>query len=279
MDSPQKTFPFNVHIDRQKYVNIDESSDTSSYDIIQPKYDGIWGLVKRTASGNVEILSRTGAVKSILDAGRFPPSTVLVGEFMFGSQWAQHKDRIGRIFVFDALALDGKDLRSLPYSERLKVARDVVAVCGYPFELTKSYHANLYRNLWARIDATRDFEGVVFRKWSDDYSGTIGRRKIDITDDYVIIDFVAGQGKHQGRLGALVVGQFINGTLQSMMSVGGGFDDALREEIWLNRKQYYLSVCEVVGKARFESGALRHPNFLRFRHDKSASECVYDNGL
>jgi len=79
-----------------------------------------------------------------------------------------------------------------------------------------------------------------------------------------------GKGKHIGRMGALKVGQYKDGVLTPIMSVGGGFSDAHREMVWTSG-----TVIEVVGKARFESGALRHSNFIRVRDDKRPEDCLF----
>lgn len=272
MESPKSKFPFDQPFDRQKYLDIDETDETL-WDLIQPKYDGIWARLQKQ-QGNALIYSRTSQVKTVLDLPKLQNGTVLLGEYMYGSQWAQDETRIGRIFVFDCVAYRFEDIRSKPYSERLKYARQIVEETGYPLQLVKSYPFSYYGKVWEKLTATHDFEGLVFRCWSDDYDQKVGRRKLDITDEYVILEAVEGKGKHAGRLGALVVGQYIDGQLTAVMSVGGGFSDEDRENYWFRRKQIVGTVCEVIGKARFSSGALRHPNFVRMRPDKPATECI-----
>ncbi len=188
---------------------------------------------------------------------------------MYGSQWAQDETRVGRIFVFDCVSFKGEDVRGRNYSERLKFARTLCEETGYPLNLVKSYPFSYYGKVWEKLTTTRDFEGLVFRRWDADYSESVGRRKLDVTDEYVVMDTVPGKGKHFGRMGALVVGQYIDGQLTAVMSVGGGFSDFDRERRWQEG-----TVIEVVGKARFSSGALRHPNFVRIRFDKPATECI-----
>jgi ATP-dependent DNA ligase len=53
-----------------------------------------------------------------------------------------------------------------------------------------------------------------------------------------------------------------------IIDVGGGFTDTQRREIWDNQDLYLGKPFEVEARARFESGSLRHPNFVRWRFDK-----------
>ncbi len=218
--------------------------------------------------------SRTSQVKTVLDLPNFPLKTVVLGEFMFGSQWAQHRDRAGKIFIFDCVCFYGKDVRDEPYRERLLMARQIVEETGFPLVLVKNYPISMFARVWDALQTARDFEGLVFRNWSHPYDTAVGRIKLDVNDDFVIMDVVEGKGKHAGKMGALVVGKYVNGELTSVMSVGGGFSDDARDYFWLRRNTCKGWVVEVTGKARFESGALRHPNFVKIRTDKTARECT-----
>jgi ATP-dependent DNA ligase len=267
------TFPFNQPFDRQKYVDISSEDSVAQWDIIQPKYDGIWARLQKE-QGHAQVYSRTSQVKTTLDLPKLAPNTVLLGEYMYGSQWALQEERVGKLFIFDCISFYGKDVRSEAYKERLRMSRQIVEETGFPLVSIKSYPINYYPRVWSVIEEQREFEGVVFRKWDDPYNSTVGRRKLDITDDYVVIDVIEGKGKHVGRMGALVVGQYIEGELKALFSVGGGFDDWTRQLFWERRSKLIGQVVEVVGKARFASGALRHPNFVRLRPDKLATECI-----
>lgn len=58
----------------------------------------------------------------------------------------------------------------------------------------------------------------------------------------------------------------------------GGFNDNLREQIQNNSQEYIGKVMEVKANEIFsDTGKLRHPRFLRFREDKSASMCTWAN--
>jgi ATP-dependent DNA ligase len=55
-----------------------------------------------------------------------------------------------------------------------------------------------------------------------------------------------------------------------------GMTQAVREEISDNKMVYRGDVIEITCKKRFESGKFRHPEFSRFRPDKSNIECIMD---
>lgn len=81
--------------------------------------------------------------------------------------------------------------------------------------------------------------------------------------EFRVTGFLAGTGKHLGRLGALTVEGVIDG--DSIKSeVGTGFTDTLREEIWADQKSWLGRTVEVKFFAKTE-GSLRFPSYLRDR--------------
>lgn len=256
-------------LDRQvcKDVTIAEGK---SFDVVQLKYDGIWGAaVRRHREDTVTIYSRNGLVKDVFDAPGFPEETVLIGEFMFGSQWAQHPHRVGKIFLYDCAALNGVEMRTMSYTLRYSALKSLSF--SHPrFEVVSSSPVVHIDSLHERLQVLRAFEGFVFRRWDDSYDKACGRFKYDIEEDYVVMRINTGTGKHTGRMGSLTVGQYKNYDLVEIMDVGGGFTDAEREA-----PPSVGSVILVQGKCKFTSGALRHPNFIRQRSDKTRFECIF----
>jgi len=90
--------------------------------------------------------------------------------------------------------------------------------------------------------------------------------KYETTEDFYVVNFYEGQGRLQGSLGAIGVGKEKG---RELMRVGGGFTDEERQAVWNHLTLYDGMVVEVRGKGCFESGALRHPEFVRWRRDKS----------
>jgi ATP-dependent DNA ligase len=83
--------------------------------------------------------------------------------------------------------------------------------------------------------------------------------------EFKVVGFMAGTGKHMGRLGALVVEGDLDGK-HIKCEVGTGLTDSLREEIWADQAAWKGAVCEI---KYFEAteGSLRFPSFLRRRTD------------
>ena len=261
--------PSEIPAFRQKYVDLDYPHN-KAFDFFQPKFDGIWAaVISGDTPGAVAIYSRTGQLKDSRVIPDFPENTVAFAEFMFGSQWAQQPELKDKLFFFDIHTFKNQRVNS-PYSERYGLLQ------GFAIQRVPNYPMSDLRRFWEQQVVTGNFEGVVYRNYSDKFTDRVYRSKIDLVDDYVIMSMKPGEGKHFGRMGAIEVGQFKNGLLMSVMTVGGGFNDELRQDIHDNFiEKYYLSVCSVVGKARFESGALRHPNFVRFRDDKKPEDCIF----
>lgn len=264
---------------RQKYKDLDKPQDAVKLgmDIVQLKYDGRWACIQQDGRG-ITATSRTGKPLNMAHIeSRQSTSFTMIAEYVFGTQWAIRTGLSGQVFVFDCVHINGANISGWPYRDRISFARDVVAGMGdNRVHVVQNYPIHTTMELWDEKVAKGEFEGLVFRKSTDGYDGRLARCKKEVTDDYVIIDMSEGEGKCAGMVGRVEVGQFIDGELVSMMSVGGGFSDALRIDMWNRKVKYIGTVIEVVGKERFESGALRHPNFVRFRDDKVPRECTYE---
>lgn len=83
------------------------------------------------------------------------------------------------------------------------------------------------------------------------------------TYDVRITGFIAGTGKHKGRLGAVTT---------TMGKVGTGFSDALRQEIWNNQGEWWDALIEVGAMSLTKDGKFRMPRFIRRREDKDESD-------
>ena len=260
-----------LELDRQTAKDVDVGQ-ASSYEILQFKYDGIWSCF----DGKL-ITSRNGLNKGTLDIPRWPEKTLIASEFMYGSQWAQSSERLGKLYAFDILFLNGEDVRKQPYHIRYAALKQFVSGVGNPrLHLVNSYTTsnNIERTV-ASLKRTRAYEGFVVRNWSQPYSDAIGRYKLDVTDDFVIMNINEGERANVGRMGSATVGQYVGDELVPVMDVGGGWSNEQRQHIFNHPQNFLHKVIEVSGKARFESGAFRHCNFERFREDKHPHECRF----
>jgi hypothetical protein len=225
-------------------------------DIAQYKYDGWWCRV--VSRGNVqEYFSDTD--RKFAEDVHAMPDGVFYGEYMRGTQWSKHPDRHGRLFLFDLVELDDTPL-SGTYRVRYKWLRSLAGQFPKHWSYVQNYRITERDTLWKQVEAG-EYEGLVYR-WSDGQQDhPIVREKFLHTLEGVVVEIVPGQGKHEGRMGAVKV-QMKNGTVTS---VGNGFGDAQREDAgpaWLGRTM------EFTANAVFESGNVRHGRFVRWREDR-----------
>lgn len=125
---------------------------------------------------------------------------------------------------------------------------------------------------WGKVEdpSETDIRKLLKRALDFEYEGLVLRQgdkwikvKPHETYDVHVTDIIAGTGKHEGRMGALVT---------PMGDVGTGFDDAERQDWWDRRFELSRgdTVIEVECMKLTDDGMFRHPRFLRTRPDKKA---------
>lgn len=230
---------------------------SEGYDVIQLKYDGnfCWcqsiDNVQRYYSDTNRLFAET-----TLDC----PNGVYIGEFMRGTQWsARFKDQF---FLFDRLHPNP----SASFRDRYSALRALYEGKLLPkdWKLVQNMPMRDRDNYWNQFIEKQGFEGLVYRRSSDPISGLILRDKKTFTLDGRVVGFIAGEGKHEGRLGSLKV-ELPTGVI---VTVGGGWDDVERQYIWDNMDRYQGKWLELLTNAIFESGNVRHARFIRWRPDK-----------
>src|SRR5438876_4811744 len=133
---------------------------------------------------------------------------------------------------FDALALDGRDLRDLPLETRKSLLALLLPARG-----VVHYGAHVVEHGEAFYEAASEqrVEGIVAKRASSRYTG--GRSgewikiKCHMRQEFVIGGSTAPQGT-RARFGALHVGVYDGDALVYVGRVGTGFDDAALESIW-----------------------------------------------
>jgi DNA ligase-1 len=168
-----------------------------------------------------------------------------------------------RYVVFDAPAMAD------PFEERLKFLADCLATIksefALPHEQQRCKNLEHLRAELERIEALGG-EGLMLRQPGSKYEAGRSTSLLKVKNFHdaegVVIDHVAGKGRHKGRLGALVV-QMPDGT---EFSVGTGFSDKQRE------------TPPPIGSTityRFQElstgGVPRFPSFVRYRADAEAA--------
>jgi len=165
------------------------------------------------------------------------PATPLDGELWVGRKQFQRSVSIVRrqdksdlwkevsFVVFDAPALEA------PFEERLEHCRTVVGALGVAHvrvhEHARCEGVEALKVELARLEAL-GAEGLMLRKPASRYvagrSATLLKVKTFHDDEARVIEHLPGEGRHKGRLGALLV-ESAEGT---RFSVGTGFSDAER---------------------------------------------------
>lgn len=174
-------------------------------------------------------------------------------------------------WVFDALVVHGEDISRRPFSERVDKMFESLPEHEYLIPVHGFDDAEY------ALDQAREmgYEGLVVKH--KDHQFEFGERsenwqKVKITEetaDLRVRDFKAGTGENAGTLGALKL-ETEDGV--EMGSVGTGFSDEKRDEIWANRDEWEGAIVELTfdADAGYDSG-LRFPRFERRRDDKLAA--------
>lgn len=251
---------------RQNYRDVIPTEvDPDRYPVTQLKWDGIWCAVEVDQSGRLQYISRNGQLKNTETHKGTPPG-LYIGEYMYGSEWAQAPERKGNLYLFDITEFEGTGIDKQPYHARhdklLQLKR--LGVLPGHWHIVANYPTLQIDSIWQNLVDSGRFEGVVFRNFTDTWHVDILRAKKAITVDLRVLDFVSGKGRLENTLGAIVAID----SEGRMHTVGGGLTDRQRKEIWSNRNAYIgrTFICEC--KKIFASGQLRHPNFKSWHLEK-----------
>lgn len=185
-----------------------------------------------------------------------------------------------KFVVFDLLRIGSIDMTEKSDEERRKSLQALAPSLGDDFIVTPRWDS--WRAEYVDILIQAGAEGVMMKNSNAPYLGkrpnkTWYKIKTEDTFDVVVIGTYEGTGKHSGRLGGLKFGAYLDGELKYVGKAGGGFSDVEREELWSKREELVGRVIEIkcndlVGSGQFKTP--RHPQFIQFRVDKSASECL-----
>ena len=246
------------------------------FDIFQLKYDGWWTFVK-IENGKGIFITSGGDVRHTFSCTGVSDCE-FIGEWIYGTNWAETSGLKGALFAHQLISYRGEIYEDQPYSYSQNMLGWVInslSSNGYTnFHIAKTYTIDQWEEVWSKFILEIGYEGLVFKKSDASFSWSkLGRMKQKCTMDYVVMGFEEGNKRLSGTLGAIVGGLFVNGVLTKICTVGGGFKDFERDEIWENKDKYIGKVFEARGKIKFSSGALRHPAFTVWRPDKLPGMC------
>jgi len=199
-------------------------------------------------------------------------------------------------YIFDIMYLDGKDLRSLPLTERKSILKKVLS--RSPKNIVMSEHFETNASDFFAVSCEHQLEGIISKQADAPYSS--GRNdywvktKCTARQEFVIGGWTNPQGGRAG-IGALLLGVYEGGKLRYAGRVGTGFD---HETLMLIKKilkpleiketpfevnspkgknadTHWVApdrVCEVSFSQWTSEGILRHPVFVGLREDKPARD-------
>jgi bifunctional non-homologous end joining protein LigD len=200
---------------------------------------------------------------------------------------------------FDALALDGRDLRRRPLVERkagLALALPARGIIRY------GDHVMGRGEEFYEAAAEQRVEGILAKRADSRYTGGRSRDwlkiKCQLRQEFVIGGWTDPQGA-RGWFGALHLGVYEGERLVYAGKVGTGFDETTLRRIWdqlqplarraspfdegtpAGRGHHWTEptlVCEVRFTEWTEEGGIRHPAFLGLRGDKNPRDVRRETG-
>jgi bifunctional non-homologous end joining protein LigD len=188
------------------------------------------------------------------------------------------------LVAFDLLACEGFDLRPLPLADRKAFLRRVLPGEG-PFLLADEIPER-GEDLYAAV-ARMGLEGIVAKRaqspYRAGYSDDWLKIRVDRSSDFAVVGFTparhgfsnlhlavadgAGGWTYAGTVGTGFTGEDF---AEILAHLEPGRRKISRGPVWVEPEL----VVEVRYKEWTEGGHLRHPVFLRLRHDKAAGECL-----
>jgi ATP-dependent DNA ligase len=189
--------------------------------LFERKFDGI-RLVAFKHGADVQLFSRNHLPQNLPKIKRaieqLPhDELILDGELTWpGGEVSYH--------LFDIMWLDGRDLRSLPLDERLRVLRQL-PLTG-PLQRVEPV---VESSPWERAER-EGWEGVIAKRRDSPYEHRRSRNwlkmKCELTHNFIVGGFTDPQGKRIG-LGALLIGHYEGDDFVFAGRIGTGFDTKL----------------------------------------------------
>jgi len=256
--------------------------------VVQPKFDGRWGVVLHEhASELITLWSRHGKLQKEWTHKSYAslPSFALHGEYIFGTSFAKSSPLEGQVMLFDCEHV--ADKRGLPLHERLAKLVSLAllirnlsqydATASLPFSVVDDWTICSGSDPVEMINdlMSPDYEGLVLKSSIGLWGDTLVRIKPIYDMDYVIMGFYQSDApKYKGKMvKSIKAGLWIDGELTEVCNVSG-LNEADRARFYEKPNLYLGKVITCSGKDVFKSGALRHPNFVRFHPTKLSEECV-----
>lgn len=194
------------------------------------------------------------------------------------------KEYPAHFVVFDIISHGINKLEYMPFGERRKILEnlnkqflDTERIMLIPQMKDSAAKAELAK----KTDSGEyGIEGIVAKGLDAPYSKGVFKYKYkDTYDVFWEGEYKPGNGKHEGRVGALLCYQYINGEKVQVAAVGGGMTDKIRDEFTILANTGQVSAAKpmvfaIQAHEVFPNGKMRYPNYVATRFDKAASQCI-----
>ena len=170
---------------------------------------------------------------------------------------------------FDIIKHKGKYFTEYTAEERAKIVEEVAKALpnNYIYPPDRKRKTESLREFYDRI-VTDKGEGIILQ---DKASGSYLKKKNRADYDLTVKEILEGTGRLKGSMGSLVLADR-SGIIVG--NVGTGFTDALRQEIFKNKKKYIGRLVKVESDPPIVAKSLRAPSYVGFTTDKSTPDLL-----
>ena len=264
---------------RHEYTSISytEAKTLGNLWRVSLKYDGVWAKLTVDEQGLATVTNRRGRVLMSQQTETEGISFVAIGELT-----GKPDPEKGCFHIFDVVSHMGQDVTRRPHQERTKLSRTMWDYFGdlrielYWVEVVWHHSIDMLETMvGAASIGNKHYDGVVLVHKHSRYNDRPHLKlKNAVSVDYVLTAINLSESKyHEGTAATITGALLIGGKLVDVCKVGN-LPHKLRSALTLNPADYIGKVFEATGNKAFESGALRHPVWLRWRDDKVADECT-----
>lgn len=196
-----------------------------------------------------------------------------------------------RLYLFDLMHLDGRDLTGLPQRERKSV---LLHALSFDDPVRYTAHRNEAGEAYLEEACEKGWEGLIAKDADAPYVHGRSRNwlkfKCAAGQELIIAGFTEPSGERTG-FGALLLGYYEDGRLRYAGKVGTGFDEDFLTRFRQTLEERRRKTCpfdeavdekacwvrpDLVAEIGFtewtDDGRLRHPRFLGLRRDKAAED-------
>lgn len=273
----------------------------------QIKSDGMRINLRKKADNTIEAKTRNG--KLVYHRNRWnhflqhiPPSVILDGEALVVIDGVIQDRKVGNgilnkviketatdeeldsvVFVFWDVITDTAfytGVGETPYSDRIEILNTMFDETKFTtlgrVKISKTWKISDMSEATALFNGvvSEGGEGLVLKNidsvWEDKRSKNLVKMKVENDADLVITDWVEGEGKYEGKMGALTAST-ADGKL--VVNVGSGFTDEQREKYTSDviGKVMTVKYNEIISDKKKKTKSLFLPIFVEMREDKDTA--------